>query len=122
MQNSNPSFGRRIRFLFAQEATTRRKVALLAIVSILLFLLAFLLGGNYGLINMIELRREKRELKAQLRAVQAERDSLVRDITRLQNDKSAIERIAREKYGMARPNEKVIKFVDPLPLEKGGGK
>ncbi|MFH0920784.1 MAG: septum formation initiator family protein [Fibrobacterota bacterium] len=113
-------FVRLVRALFVQEASARKKMILLAVAAVVLFLFAFLLGGNYGLLNMVELRKERRGLAQQLRAMQAERDSLQRGLQRLRTDKSEIERIAREKYGMARPGEKVIKFVD-TPAEKKKG-
>jgi cell division protein FtsB len=54
-----------------------------------------------------ELRRKNEEIAVKNRQI----DSLRKEIELLTNDTAYIERIAREKLGMARPGEKVYKFI-----------
>jgi cell division protein FtsB len=69
-------------------------------------------GGEYGL---VELRRVRDELDAErqrLVDVQAEVERLRARVDSLENDSATIERIAREKWGMIRPGEKLYRFED----------
>jgi cell division protein FtsB len=69
----------------------------------------FFLFGRQGIYYpYVELRRKKEEIREGYRII----DSLQREIERLTNDTFYIERIAREKFGMARPGEKVFKFIE----------
>ena len=67
------------------------------------------LGGSGGLrIALFPSHSFNQELPTSRRTI----DSLKIEIERLKNDTAYIERIAREKYGMARENEKMFKFVE----------
>jgi cell division protein FtsL len=70
---------------------------------------SFFLFGKQGIVYpWSELRRKNEEIAAKTRQI----DSLRREIDLLSNDTAYIERIAREKLGMARPNENVYKFIE----------
>jgi cell division protein FtsB len=69
--------------------------------------LGFTLFSNYGLLNRIKLEVRKNELKEQIRTDKHTKDSLRLYIKRLETDMSEIERVAREKYGMIKPGEKI---------------
>ena len=49
-------------------------------------------------------------VEAQLLQHQAENEELRAEIHRLKTDKRAIERVARDKFGYCRPNEKIYDF------------
>ena len=69
-------------------------------------------GGEYSL---VELRRVKDELELErqrLVDVQSEVERLRARVDSLENDSATIERIAREKWGMIRPGEKLYRFED----------
>ncbi len=72
-------------------------------------------GGEYSL---LELRRVRTELEAErerLQEVQAEVDRLRARVDSLENDSATIERVAREKWGMIRPGEKLYRFDETPP-------
>jgi len=80
-----------------------------------IFILALLTGtgffffGKQGLYYvMVEQRHRSAEIRNQRHTI----DSLKLEITKLTSDTGYIERIAREKLGMAKKNEKVYKFVE----------
>jgi cell division protein FtsB len=75
-------------------------------------LLLFLLTGSDGLINVYRLHRQLSDAKTQIRVLNGSIDSLHQEIRRLQTDTLYIERMARERLGMARPDERVYKFSD----------
>jgi cell division protein FtsB len=63
----------------------------------------------------VELRRVKDELELErqrLVEVQSEVERLRARVDSLENDSATIERIAREKWGMIRPGEKLYRFED----------
>jgi cell division protein FtsB len=69
----------------------------------------FFLFGKQGTYYLYRQDQERRlEIKNDRRII----DSLQREIKRLTNDTAYIARIAREKLGMAKPDEKVFKFVE----------
>jgi cell division protein FtsB len=69
----------------------------------------FFLFGKEGIYYLYRQEQERRlEIKNDRRII----DSLQREIKRLTNDTAYIARIAREKLGMAKPDERVFKFVE----------
>lgn len=77
-------------------------------------------GGEY---SWLQLRRLERERQAQEKAVQATRQEVKALRARadsLERDSLAVERLAREKYGLIRNGERLYRFADgatapPLP-------
>jgi cell division protein FtsL len=69
----------------------------------------FFLFGKQGIYYLYRQEQVRRlEIRNDRRII----DSLQREIKRLTNDTAYIARIAREKLGMAKPDEKVFKFVE----------
>jgi len=113
MRDGNLNSIRAIRTLFESQNTVRKKLIWAALLCALLLFFLFIIGGNYGILKIVSLRRERKDLEKRIVALQLERDSLKSDIEKLKFDAREIERVARENYGMARPGEKVLKFVEP---------
>ena len=87
----------------------KKKIGLLFSIAALLAGGVFFFFGSQGVyFQHRQLQHKAAEIAADRRVI----DSLQREIKRLSSDTAAIERLAREKLGMAKPNEKVYKFVD----------
>ena len=81
-----------------------------------------LFGGEYSLMEMRRLERERvaeanrlKETRNEVTVLRARADSLERD-------SATLERIARERYGMIRKGERLYRFVDsagakPIPRD-----
>lgn len=82
---------------------------LVAVLSVLLY---FSLTGDEGLINLYRSHLKAQKMIHEVQELNAAIDSLKNTIEMLRNDTAYIERIAREKLGMARKDEKVYKFLD----------
>ncbi|MDR0308032.1 MAG: septum formation initiator family protein [Chitinispirillales bacterium] len=82
--------------------------ALLAAIPLLILLIA----GNQGFLDMYRTYREDKIRAGQINAARAEIDSLKAEILKLQSDTAHVEKIAREKLGMVRKGETIIKFVE----------
>ena len=71
--------------------------------------LSFLLFSNRGVVKRMSLVAEKEAMEQKVREVQAEQVRLQRLSKDLDKDPRAIEKVAREKYGMLREGETVYK-------------
>ena len=74
-----------------------------------------LIGGRSGLLALFSAHRQTLTMETDIRRLNLQMDSLNLVIDRLQHDTAFIERMAREKLGMARSDEKVFKFIDNSP-------
>ena len=70
-------------------------------------------GGDYSLWDMLRLRRDRAALESRLAAVRAQNDSLREFADRLEHQDTAVERIAREQFGMIREGELLYRFAPP---------
>lgn len=87
-------------------------VYILAGAGVLALFLVLSLFGEQGFIAVYKARQEKQYLIKEIDESKQMIDSLKLEIERLKSDTVYIERVAREKLGMARRNEKVFKFIE----------
>ena len=80
-------------------------LALLALISVSIF-------GNQGFIDVYRSYMEVRNRTAEINSARITIDSLTNERERLMTDTLYIEQIARERLGMAKKGEKIIKFVE----------
>ena len=76
-------------------------------------------GGEYSAFHLLRLKKERREAEARLAHTRAQVDSLKALAGKLESDDAAIERIARERFGMIRDGELLYRFV-PVDSVDGG--
>jgi cell division protein FtsB len=67
--------------------------------------------GNGNIVSMYRLHRQVSDSEIAVRKANATIDSLTVDISRKKSDTAYIERLAREKLGMAKKTEKIYKFA-----------
>lgn len=77
-------------------------------------LLFFLSIGKRGLIQQARVRIERYRLQKEIEVLKKKKEALETEKKAL-NEPQVIEKIAREKYGMAKKNEKVYRVI---PKEK----
>jgi len=81
-----------------------------------LMLLIHDIFGPHGVIAMRRTQREIEQIRQQIGKINAENKSLAEQVNSLKTDPKAIERIAREEMGLARPGELIFKLPDtPKP-------
>ncbi len=90
----------------ANKKKSKKSILIAGIV--LVIISTFVLFSNYGLVNRLRLEQRKAELNEEITLRKKSQDSLRKAIERLENDSLEIERLAREKYGMKKPGEKVF--------------
>lgn len=69
-------------------------------------------GGEYSLLEMRRLDREKKLEVERLKQTRADVTMLRSRADSLDHDSATLERIAREKYGMIKSGERLYRFVD----------
>ena len=90
----------------------RRKAALLASVLAIIALVVGSLFGDRGILQLMAQRQRALELAREIEDIRAENVRLAAEIHALRTDPRAIERIAREQLGLARPGETVFLIRD----------
>ncbi len=71
--------------------------------------------GTHGYLAMRKKRQEIQKISAELDKLNKENLQLQQDAQDMQSDPETIRKIAREEYGLAGPNEKIIKMPAPKP-------
>lgn len=97
-------FRRRFR---PRPLTLRRKSFYATLVAVPL--LAIFTFGNRGLLKRFQLEHQVEDLRIGLYEDRAVGDSLKKEIAKLRQDTTTIERLARERYGMVRPGETIYR-------------
>lgn len=68
--------------------------------------------GPHGFIAMRRTQKEIEQVREQIGKINDENKSLAEQVSSLKSDPKAIERIAREEMGLARPGEMIFKIPD----------
>ena len=90
----------------------KRLVWILGILFGISIFMIFFVIGDYGLYQIYLLHKQKQELQQNISGLQAEQDSLIKERIRLESDLDYIEKLARERYRMARKGEKVFRVIE----------
>jgi cell division protein FtsB len=77
-----------------------------------------ILSGPSGAINLFRLRRDNAALAGGLDNLALRKQALEIEKQRLEKDSAYIEGVARKELGMAKPEEKVYRFVQPGDKKK----
>lgn len=94
------------------EAGLRKKAVTLFGVILLVALVVGSLFGDRGILQLVSQRERAEALARQIEEMRAENQRLAQEIEALQADPRAVERLAREELGLARPGEKVFLIRD----------
>lgn len=85
----------------------KKSVLIISLLTVLATLLAFMVFGQRGFIQLRELQRELKTIEAQNRALMHDNRQLRVEIDRLKQDMAYIEEIARRELGLVKKNETV---------------
>jgi cell division protein FtsB len=91
-----------------KTASVRRKLALAAVAFFFLVILISSLFGRKGLIEIYRAKNRYEALRQEVQALENRKSELLKEIEALQNDPRAVEKEAREKLWLIKPEEKVI--------------
>ena len=104
-----------------RPAERRRRRVFRVVLGVVLALALYyaLFGGEYSVFELRSLSRRVVQEQARLDSLRVEVDSLEARADSLENDSATIERIARERYGMIRPGERLYRFVEEDTAQAG---
>jgi cell division protein FtsB len=83
-------------------------------VAVVLFMFAAIFGDR-GFVQLANLQSEQRQLEEVAFGLQQHNDELRRRIQKLQSDDRYIERLARERLGLAKKDELIYRLHDAEP-------
>lgn len=86
-----------------------KKVIIYAVFCLLAGILIF---NKNGLLKFLKLKSEKDEIVSQVQTQKNEIRKIKKEIDSLYHNDAKIEKVAREKFNMKSPNEKVVKVVE----------
>ena len=90
-----------------QKQLIRGILTLIGISLIIIFIF-----GNHGVIELYKLSKKRQQIQKEIVLLRQQKIDLEKEKSLLKNDKKHIERLAREKYRMAKPNERIFKVID----------
>jgi cell division protein FtsB len=77
----------------------------------IVILLIIFIFGDHGVYQLYRLRAERTAIQKQIAELRAERENSLEENARLKSDMEYIEKLARERYRMAKKGEKVFKVL-----------
>ena len=116
MKRATTSRAMRERFAETQKKFIRGVLFLIAITLLVVFVF-----GDHGIFQLYKLKKERAEIQKHISQLRENREVLMSEKNRLENDLEYIEKLAREKYRMAKPGEKVFKVI-PKESNKNSNK
>ena len=87
-------------------------------VALLVLVLMHTIFGPYGVVSMRRSQHEIQQLREEIDRLDRETEELSGEIRALQTDPAAIEKVAREDMGLARPGEMIFRLPDDPPGKK----
>lgn len=97
---------------YAEGEGARYRFLIVASVCFFLVLITLAIFGDGGWLTVHRARRDVMHLQEEIARLREENKQLRQEIADLKTDPSAIERIARDELGMARPGEVVYEIID----------
>ena len=83
------------------------------IVSLIFFSFAIVfIFGDHGLLKLYNVKNERKIIQKKISQLREEKEILKNEKSKIENDLDYIEKIAREKYKMVKPGEKIFKVID----------
>ena len=90
-----------------QRQVIRGVLSIIGISLIIIFIF-----GNHGVVELYQLSKKRQQIQEEIVLLRQQKINLEKEKTLLKNDKKYIEKLAREKYRMAKPNERIFKVIE----------
>ena len=92
------------------EVKKKRLIFLTFVVLSFIYLSISLVFGDMGLFRYLELNRTKKNLEGQLSEINKQNEQLRTQLKLLKEDPFYREKLAREEYGLSKPNEYIFQY------------
>ena len=71
-----------------------------------------------GIIKWYQLRQERYQIQVEIEDLILEEKKLIEELDNLENNDDYIKKIARERFHMVRPGEKIFRVIDRRKVKK----
>ena len=102
---------RRIRSKSESIAKTQKQFIQGLILLICLSLIIVFIFGDHGLFKLYKIKNQRKKIQTHITQLRNEREQAKEKMNKIENDLNYIEKMAREKYKMVKPGEKIFKVV-----------
>ena len=92
------------------EVKKKKLIFLTFVVLSFIYLSISLVFGDMGLFRYLELNRTKKNLEGQLSEINRQNEQLRTQLRLLKEDPFYREKLAREEYGLSKPNEYIFQY------------
>ena len=92
---------------------TPRKQLFKGVVFLIFFSFAIVfIFGDHGVLKLYKIKNERKIIQKKIAQLREEKEILKNEKIRIENDLGYVEKIAREKYKMVKPGEKIFKVIN----------
>ena len=102
---------RKIRSKSVSIAKTQKQFIQGLVLLICLSLIIVFIFGDHGLLKLYKIKSQRKTIQTHIAQLRDEREKAEEKKNKIENDINYIERMAREKYKMVKPGEKIFKVV-----------
>ena len=92
--------------------TTERKFLQGLVFLICFSLFIVFIFGDHGLLKLYKIKQKRKKIQTNITQLRIEKEKATAEKNKIENDLDYIEKIAREKYKMVKPGEKIFKVID----------
>ena len=93
-------------------ATTQRQFIQGIVFLICMSLVIIFIFGDHGLIKLYKIKNQRKKVQNHIAQLRQEKEEKEEEKNKIENDLDYIEKIAREKYKMVKPGEKIFKIIE----------
>ena len=93
-------------------ATTKKQFIQGLVFLICMSLIIIFIFGDHGLIKLYKIKSQRKKVQSHITQLGEEREKRKEEKNKIENDLDYIEKVAREKYKMVKPGEKIFKVVE----------
>ncbi len=94
-----------------KKSKIKSRLLMFGIITAAVFVILSFFWGEFGFFRMWILSKRIERLEREIATLQVKQQDLLWEMDKMKNDPDYIKRYAVEKYGYARPDQKVIQFV-----------
>ena len=95
----------------------KNKLKTYFLLTIFLSGVVFLFTIDFGVIKLINLKRERSDMQLEIEQLLTQQITIREEIKKLKYDTSYVEKIARERFLMVKPGEKVFKVIESKQIQ-----
>ena len=106
------NYSKRKKLNSSSIATTQKQFIQGLVFLICMSLIIIFIFGDHGLIKLYKIKSQRKKVQNHIAQLRKEREERKEEKNKVENDLEYIEKVAREKYKMVKPGEKIFKVLE----------